>query len=164
MSRAKNNSGVTLMELMIVIVIIGLMAAVALPNMVPLVEMTKLRTAANTIKRQMIVARTRALADPYKHVGVYVNIKTTPHKAFIFFDTGTNPYHYDAADAVYWGSYEVPKNIQISIPGSGGVTDSTVVFRGDGSAKNGGAIVLTNRYGKTRTVNVLASTGRVKMY
>ena len=149
-----------------VILVIGLLAAVAAPNLVPMVDMTKLRTAANAIKRQMIIARTRALSDPNTHVGVCINRSTNPNTSFVFLDRGTLN-EYDAAnDAIYMGVYKMPSNIWDSIPSvaNGGITDSVVVFRGDGSAKNGGSVIVKNKRGKIRTINILASTGRVKVY
>jgi len=166
MKPACRSQGFSLIELIIVILIVGIMAALAVPNILPMVETIKLRTAANTIKRQLIVARTRALSDPTIHVGVCVNTRVTPNQSFIFLDlpSGT-PYHCDASDPVYMGSYQVPRNIRDSLPAvsAGGISDSVVVFRGDGSAKNGGSIILVNKYGRIRTVSVLASTGRVKV-
>jgi Tfp pilus assembly protein FimT len=167
MSRLKSNSGITIIELMMVIIILGFLAALAVPNLVPMVDMIKLRTAANAVKRQMIIARTRALSDPNVHVGVCIDTRTNPNRSFVFFDVATGTaYHNDASDPVYMGEYRVPKNIWDSIPSvaNGGISDSVVVFRGDGSAKNGGTVILKNRYGRIRTISVLASTGRVKMY
>jgi Tfp pilus assembly protein FimT len=166
MGRAKNNSGITLVELMMVIVVIVLLAAVAVPNLAPMVDLMKLRTAANTIKRQMIIARTRALSDPNTHVGVCINRSTNPNTSYVFLDRGTLN-QYDAAnDLIYNGVFIMPKNIYDSIPSvaNGGITDSVVVFRGDGSAKNGGKVIVKNKRGKMRIISILASTGRVKMY
>jgi type II secretory pathway pseudopilin PulG len=144
--------------------VVGVLAAVAVPYMTPMVGMIKLRTAANSIKRQMIAARTRALSDPRTHVGVYIN--TSANTSLIFFDTvSATPYQYNASDPIYMGLYTMPTHIWDSIPptAAGGITNNVVVFRGDGSAKNGGAIIVKNNYGAFRTVTVLASTGRVKV-
>jgi hypothetical protein len=64
------------------------------------------------------------------------------------------------------GIYTAPLTIWDSIPPTGvnGITDSVVVFRGDGSAKNGGKIFVKNKRGQMRIIEVLASTGRVKVY
>ena len=64
---------------------------------------------------------------------------------------------------VYMGDIKMPKNITLSIAGTSPVINNVVVFRGDGSAKDGGSVQLTNRFLKTRTINVLPSTGRVKV-
>jgi prepilin-type N-terminal cleavage/methylation domain-containing protein len=161
MSRLKSNSGITMIELITVIVIVGLLAALATPNILPLVDTIKLRTGANTIKRLMIVARTRALSDPNTHVGVGLIDST---QACVFFDVpaGTQ-YHRDATDPLYLGTYKLPQGIKTIIPSSGGITDSVVVFRGDGSAKNGGNIQVKSKRGSIKTINVLASTGRVRV-
>jgi type II secretory pathway pseudopilin PulG len=165
MKPANKSCGYTIVELLIICVIVGILAAVATPFMSPMVELVKLRTAADTIKRQMIAARTRALSDPNTHVGVYIDQSVTPNQSFIFFDVaGGTAYQYDAGtDPIYMGAYQVPRGISDSIPTTGGITNNCVVYRGDGSAKTGGSIILVNRYGRIRTVSVLASTGRIKI-
>jgi prepilin-type N-terminal cleavage/methylation domain-containing protein len=164
MKSAKGSFGFSLVEMIVAILIVGILAAVAVPYMNPMVGLVKLRTAANSIKRQMIVARTRALSDPNTHVGVYIN--TSTNTSLIFLDTNTaTPYQYYSGDPVYMGTYQLPTAIWDSIPptSAGGITNNVVVFRGDGSAKNGGSIIVKNKYGATRTVSVLASTGRAKV-
>lgn len=170
MKPANGSFGYTIVELLVAILILVVLAAVAVPYMVPMVGIIKLRTAADTIKRQMIVARTRALSDPNTHVGVCFDTRTSPNRSFIFLDVPTGTaYHYDwNSDPIYMGEYRVPSGVWDSLPpppasGGIGITDSVVVFRGDGSAKNGGSIIVKNKYGAFRTVSVLASTGRVKV-
>jgi prepilin-type N-terminal cleavage/methylation domain-containing protein len=154
------NSGVTFMELLVVLTIAGILSALAIPKIGPMVELIKLRTAANSVKRQIIVARTRALSDPTIHVGVYIDRRTNPNKSFVFFDNNPPNNKFDLGEPVYMGYFIPPKGIRDSIPPG---SDSVVVFRGDGSAKNPATFIVKNRYDKIRTIGVLPSTGRVKI-
>ena len=152
-----------MVEVVVAIAIAGIAAVLAVPNFLQLVEKTKLTTTANTIKRQILMARMRAIADPYKHCGVAVDVNK--QKTYVFFDT-LNTYALTTTDTVdkYAGIYIMPKGITMSIPtGGSGIQNSCVVFRGDGSAKYGGSVQVTNKYNVIKTINVVASTGRVRV-
>jgi prepilin-type N-terminal cleavage/methylation domain-containing protein len=163
MTMANNTSGWTLMELLVAIVMVSILSAIAIPTMTPMIESMKLRTAALNVQRSLLAARTRAIADPNVHCGV------------VFFDslcmifpdslsTGT-AYSADAQEIAnkYLGSYKLPKNIFVYSLSTNPITNSCIVFRGDGSAKNGGSVYVVNRYNKKRTISVLATTGKIKV-
>jgi prepilin-type N-terminal cleavage/methylation domain-containing protein len=157
-----DTGGFTLVETLIVILIVCIVAALAVPNLRPMVETLRLRTAADMIKRQLIIARTRAISDPYKHCAVLFDFNG--QRSFIFFNNNVS-YAVDAADTVnkYGGEYMMPKGITLGLPGANPVVNNIVVFRGDGSAKNGGSVQVTNNLNKKRTIHVLPSTGRIKV-
>jgi hypothetical protein len=148
------------------IIIIGIVTVFTLPNIRPMMQRLSLRQTADTIHRQLITAKTRAIADPNTHVGVYFDMRCTPQKSLIFYDANSgNLNRFDGAsiDETYLAPFELPRGIIMRLPASGPVIDSCIIFRGDGSAKNGGSIELTNEYNIKRTINVLASTGRIKV-
>ncbi len=153
----KHASGWTLIETMIVIVMLGILAAAAIPNVAPMLEGLKLRAAALNVQRALVTARTRAIADPNIHCGV-VFVDST--KIFVYPDSSGTPYIVNVGDTAikYLGSYKMPKNIFLK---EMGVSRHCIVFRGDGSAKYGGSVYLYNRYNKRKTISVLATTGRI---
>ncbi len=159
------NSGWTMMETLVLIGIVGILTAAAIPKYGQMVEGMKLRTAAMNIHRTLVAARTRAIADPNVHCGVFFDTTATGSRIYIYSDSSGTPYTISSGDTAtkYLGTYIMPKNIKIVIPTSTGITNKSVVFRGDGSAKNGGDIQVTNKFNKTKTINVLAATGRVKV-
>jgi Tfp pilus assembly protein FimT len=158
----ERKSGWTILETMVAVVMIGIVAAAAVPNFGPMLEMMKLRTAAYNIQRSLVSARTRAIADPNVHCGVYFPDSVN---AYIFPDSASGtPYQIDARDTtnIYLGRYKMPRNIW-ACSLSTSIANRCIVFRGDGSAKTGGFVYIVNRYKKMKTISVLATTGRIKV-
>jgi type II secretory pathway pseudopilin PulG len=163
MTMTNNTSGWTLMETMIAVVMVGIVAAGAIPKFAPMLESMKLRTATIIVQRSLVAARTRAIVDPNVHCGVVFRDSL----CMIFPDSlsaGT-AYSADAQEIAnkYLGSFKLPKNIFVYSLTTNPITNSCIVFRGDGSAKNGGSVYVVNRYNKKRTISVLATTGKIKV-
>lgn len=161
----KNYRGFTIIELLVIIAIVGIAGAMIAPSAGPMLESIRLRSASDIVKRQLMTAKIRAVADPYVHCGVYFAVDSTRQKTWIFFDdTSGTAYQYDpGADKIYMGNNELPKGIRLQRPVGDAPPNDVIVFRGDGSAKTSGSIQLVNKYNDTRTINVLASTGRIKV-
>ena len=165
-SRAHLSSkGFTLVELIVVIVIALISSAIAVPSFIKMMQHNRLKTTADSIKQQLYVARSRALANSTVHCGVYFDFSSTPQKVFTFTDdpTGAQDQYNALTDKTLLAVLTIPINVQMTLPSSGGITNSCIVFRGDGSAKYGGTVNVTNS-SNTKYINVLASTGRIKVY
>jgi prepilin-type N-terminal cleavage/methylation domain-containing protein len=172
-NRANTVHGVTLLELLVVIAIISILSMVATPSIKPFLAAMNLRTATNTVKQQLILAKTRAMGNPNIHCGVYFDSSVTPNQTQAFLDTSLF-YQYNSSDPKYMPVYSMPKNITLSVGGTG--VDKVMVFRGDGSAKTGTpgiyqnkivvTVTVTSKGGtliKSKTISVLPSTGRIKV-
>ena len=164
MQFSKNSNGFSMIEVIVVLAIIGLLAMVARPSVKPFLEGIRLRTAANTIKQQLILAKTRALGDPNVHAGV--SFKTTfPYSIVAFLDddpSAINDYTYTANDHVLAPSYSLPKTDTLTLVSGA----NPIVFRGDGSAKARAIFFIYYNYKGVKrgdTISVLASTGRIRI-
>jgi prepilin-type N-terminal cleavage/methylation domain-containing protein len=166
----EGSNGFSMIEVIVAIAIVSLMAVVAVPNFRPFIDRLRLRTATNTIKQQLLLAKTRALGDPIVHCGVYFNTTPNPNQTLAFLDDGAganaNNDRYDAgSDHVFVVVYTLPKNITMTIPVAGG-HNNVIMFRGDGSAKVRSLTItlkIGNDSAKSKTITVLASTGRIRV-
>jgi prepilin-type N-terminal cleavage/methylation domain-containing protein len=162
--RFRNEHAFTLGEVMVVVIIMGIVSALAIPKVSGLVNSFKMRTAMETIKHELQAARVRAVANPTVHCGVYFDIAN--RRSFLFFDSPTSgtQYQYDVAfDRKYSRTDSLPKGATFALPSTNPITNNCIVFRGDGSAKYGGGIEIRGLDGRTRLVNVFASTGRIRV-
>jgi prepilin-type N-terminal cleavage/methylation domain-containing protein len=166
MSSLKNSTGFSLFELCIVIVIIGIMALFARPSIRPFIENIRLRSAVNTTKQHLIVAKTRALGDPNVHAGVFFNATSVPYSVVAFLDdnpdTVNDNLYTQGKDHILCPSYSLSKSDTLKLISG----TNPVVFRGDGSAKASAkffvySLVNGKLFGDT--ISVLASTGRIKI-
>jgi prepilin-type N-terminal cleavage/methylation domain-containing protein len=154
-------SGYTLIELMMVVVIIGIVGALAAPIMPRITASARLNAATDTIRKQLMTAKVRAISNPYVHCGVHVGI--SGRTTLLYFDNGTVNGRYDAgADTLYMPLTPLPQGVSFDTGGS--LVDNTFLFRGDGSVRNGGVIVLKHQFGTRRLISVSAGTGRIKVH
>lgn len=149
-----------MVEMLIVIVILGIMAAFARPSMKSFLENIRLRSAANAVKQHLIVAKTRALGDPNIHAGVFFDTAGTPDKIVAFLDSLNNNIYAAGIDPILVPPYKLPITDTLKITSQ---SPEVVIFRGDGSAKTSMTLTISNRSNKSYTVSVLASTGRIRM-
>lgn len=154
----KDQRGITLMELMIVVVTIGIMAAMATPRFLDYIPKLKTKAAVREVVSQMRLARSAAIAEK-SPIGIYFNAYEGEY--IVFADTVDVGSHlYDEADPLI-RSNEFPPEIEL---GYATFSDNVVIFDADGSASTSGSITFLSRQGGgLYEVSVIAGTGKVKM-
>ena len=157
-TRGRQRHGFTLLEVMLAIVIVGILAAAAKPSMTRIIHSLRLRSGTTQLKKTLMTAKVRAVADPNVHCGVHFD--TTTQKTKIFFDNGATFDSYDVGDETHMAGPIMPLGVTFQ---DSNLTGSIVLFRGDGSARKSGVIKVTNAIGKVKIIDVLASTGRIKV-
>jgi Tfp pilus assembly protein FimT len=161
MKALSSRKGITLVELMAIVVIIGIVATMALPRFTRTVNRLKFRTAARNMVSKLRLARSNAITNK-QQFGVHVDEKD--YTLTLFLDN-QNPalFQFDNGDSV----------ISVDTLPDGFVYLNTdygnpaIVYRPNGSASNTGNILFMS-YGQDDDVNVgsiqiLASTGRTKL-
>jgi len=159
-----NKKGVTLLELIVVFIIIGIGAALLAPNIGAWLPNYRLRSAARDIVSTMRTAQMKAVSLSTEHRVSFdkaaneylLQIKTTQSAPNDWIPTWTN------ARA---------QQLQQKLPS--GVTMTAVTFPEEDGKKNAefnpnstsstGSMTLTNAKGKTRNITLTTATGRVKL-
>jgi type II secretion system protein H len=158
--RLYRKSGFTLIELLIVTAIIGIMAALAVPDVTESIQKIKWRGFATDIQSSLRGARSYAISHQTQY-GVHFD--TTSHKLIVFEDkVDKGSFRFDAGDSVvrvdsikvdfdwFWVSF----------------SNSSVCFLPDGCANESGYIdgmcYEEDKY-QSLGLSVLAATGRVSI-
>jgi len=179
-----SNFGFTLIEVMIVVAIMGVMAAISTPSIFSLLDTIRVSGAARNLASEMMLAKFRAISENNNYV--------------ITFDVAGNSFNvYDDNDGDYATvgaeANELVKTVNISsdypnvIYGYVSGTRSTtgvlitesvtfsstpkrVIFKSDGTASTAGSVYLilskdltAGKTGRMRAVTVI-TTGRIKFW
>lgn len=158
-SGRKGAAGFTMLEMMIIVVIIGIVAAMAVPSFYNTIPRLKARTEARNILNLVRLARSRAVSDGSQY-GVYVD---TSNRQYILFKDTINPAQmiYNTGDSAVVGPETLDPDVVLT---NSTFTNNTVIFIPTGGASQSGSFTLDNTDGgSSYTVSVLSSTGKSKL-
>ncbi len=156
----KNDRGVTMMEIMIVTVVVGLLAALAVPNFDGAIKKMKFNNFGSSMVSAFRQARATAVSTQ-KPYGVYFN--TTEQKIITFCDmTDIGANSYSVGDSIVRvDTIDVKLDyIGTSFP------NQTVVFNPDGTASMTGDVFVYGSSGsayQSFSVSITAGSGRAKL-
>jgi hypothetical protein len=145
---------------MAAVIIVIALACLAKPPMTRYLKTLEQKNAILGVRKLMQTARSRAMANPSVHCGVYFDVNARPPRALLFEDTfAPGSYAYDAGkDKPYLAPYTLPVGSTLSVAAT---YPAALIYRGDGSAYLSAKVVVRTR-GLSDTLDVLASTGRIR--
>lgn len=154
----KNSKGITLLELVIGVVILGVVAAMAAPRFSGVMSRLKFKSNSRDVVSDLRLARSDAIAQRTQF-GLYFDYN---QNGYILFKDQINPGSF---------TYEMGDSVIKTISFDQGVwlyycnfSNNAIVFKPDGSANSSGNVVLSDdQYMNQADIDVLASTGRVKL-
>jgi len=154
----KNSKGITLLELVIVVVVLGVVAAMAAPQFGGVMPRLKFKNKSRDIVSDLRLARSDAIAQRGQF-GLYFDYS---QNGYIVFKDQINPslFTYDIGDSVI---KTVSLGQDVSLYYST-FSNNTIVFKPDGSANSSGNVTISkDEGGELADIDVLASTGRVRL-
>lgn len=159
-TRFKNQNGITLLELMVTVVIIGIVAAMAIPQFNVAIDRLNFSTAMRGVKSTIKMARSLAVTDKAEY-GVHFD--PTTKVVAIFKDVANmGSFSFDPGDSVIRVD-TLPRQFTLL---STDMDNDVLMFRPNGSAAFGGAANIsatgsTDVMVANSTMTILASTGRI---
>jgi prepilin-type N-terminal cleavage/methylation domain-containing protein len=162
-----SQKGFSLIEVLIVIAIIGIVSAIAVPNMTIMMRSYRLKSAANDLASTLQLARMTAIAQNSNSV---VTFNTISQSYLVFSDNGDGGGPLDINNNVQSGTEPTIKTVSVRNEYSGEITlgtpsfGLTTYFNAQGGLKENGAgsIVLQNTSGESRQI-FIAQGGSVKV-
>jgi Tfp pilus assembly protein FimT len=161
MLKFKSNNGITLIELISIVVIIGIIAAMAVPRFSTTISRLKFRTSARDIVSKMRLARSNAVTHK-QPFGVYFD---NDAKSVTLFLDASNPggNTFETGDSVVL--VDTLPNGFAYVGTDFGVP--TLIYHPNGSATQSGHVYFmsydSNDGINIGTIDVLSSTGRTKI-
>ncbi len=161
MKTKNNNKGITILEMMIMAVIIGIASTLAIPRFGQVMEKLRLKTTGRDIVSALRLARSNAVSQR-SQFGVYFDLNS---REYVLYKDLANPgsFTYDAGADSDMVTKTLPGRVGF---GYTSFPNFTVIFKPDGSASSSGLVELYSYeedYNGAFTVDVLGSTGRVKL-
>jgi len=149
-----NQKGVTLIELIVIMVIIAIGAALIVPNIGGWLPSYRLKTATRDVASMMRLAQMKAVSN---NVQYRVNLDDA--------DIGVGNYVLQYQTTVGWvndGAVQTFPN-GISIPGGGVTFPGKHAEFNSNSTSSTGSLTLQNTKGTQKKITLTASTGRIKI-
>jgi prepilin-type N-terminal cleavage/methylation domain-containing protein len=149
--KSVNNEGVTLIELVVVLVIIAIMAGLLVPNIGAWLPNYRLRGATRDIVSVMRTAQMKAVSTNSRY---RVNFDVAGNNYILQYQTTSGPWVNDGA------AQNLPTGITFKEADFGSV--SQAVFNSN-STSSAGSVTLQNTKGATKSISLTSSTGRVNI-
>ena len=157
-SSVQNNKGFTLIEALVVIFLMALISALAVPGMMNWLSSAKLNGAANNLKGSLELAKLRAIQENGP-----VAVTFYGNRYEVFRDNGLTTGVHDAGE-VFLAKSSLPDGIRIDFPATtfadSGPGSKKIRFKGRGTCTSG-TICLVNSKGRVKRI-ILSSTGRIR--
>ncbi len=153
-----NSNGITMIELIIGVVIVGIIAAMGLPKFSKVIPRLEFKSASRDMVSDLRLARSQAIAQRTQF-GIHFN--SEQRRYMVFRDiVNLTAFTFESGDSVI-KTVTLDQDLSIA---SCSFSNYTIVFKPDGSASSTGGVVVSYSQGNDlANVGVLASTGRVKL-
>jgi prepilin-type N-terminal cleavage/methylation domain-containing protein len=156
---SSRSRGFTLIEMAIVCVLIGILAAMAVPMFTRTIPRIRTKAEARNILNTIRTARSRAIAENSQY-GVYFD---TNARSYILFKDTVNPSSmtYEGGDS----TVGLVNNIDPNVVYNGiNFTGNVIVMLPTGAASQSGNLGINSSGGDSPfTISVLAATGKTKL-
>lgn len=150
-------AGFSLPEMMIVLVIMGIVLSMAVPNFVRIGRRDAVETAAYDIQRVLSVTRQKALS---KRANYKVVFDTANRRATVF-RKSAGAWVSDTAEPVEWR-----EDLTLSLSVGGSASNLDVVLEPQGTVASGDApaeFTFSNAHGDSSRINMVR-TGRIRIH
>ncbi len=159
-NRHNNQNGITLLELMVTVVIVGIVSAMAVPMFDVAIDKLNFSTAMRSVKSTIKMARSLAITDKTDY-GVHFDSDDLTIAIFKDMDN-LGSYSFDPGDSVIRIDTLPRQFTSLSTD----MDNNVLIFRPNGSASFGGAANIaatgaTDVMVANSTMSVLAATGKV---
>ena len=155
-----NKKGVTLLELIVVLVIIAIAATLAVPNIAAWLPNYRLRTATRDIVSTMRTAQMKAVSTNLEH-----RVQFQPDPSICFPDDSernARSYIILRATTMDGGCQEMPAGIRFHDIDLDGTGSKEAIFNPN-STSTSGSVTLRNKRDREKKIILFAATGRIRV-